>query len=148
MKFKYRLEKVLQHRQTLEDIAQREFQQVQSQLVQEQERLQEQKNLLQKAYLQRGEIQDNSENFPPETLKQIHEFTILQSKVIENQNRVIEVIAKVVEEKRLILVEKVRETKALQKLKDKKFEEFNDEIKQKEQAENDELSILRFNPET
>ena len=69
---------------------------------------------------------------------------ILKKCIIEQQKKVLE--AEIfAEEKRIIVVEAMRETKMLQKLKENDFELFAEEEKRREQSSVDEVVSYRYN---
>jgi flagellar FliJ protein len=69
---------------------------------------------------------------------------VLKQRIIE-QKKAVAKAEQIAEEKRLILVEAMKERKALQTLKDKNFEEFKEEEKRAEQRMVDEVVSFRFN---
>lgn len=144
MKFKFSLQKVLQHRKVLQDLAQRDFEEIQSESFKQKELLMDMITSLHEARNEAGQVQSRPANNVPERLKQIHEYTILQDVRILRQKAKVEEIEKLVEEKREILRQKAIDSKMIEKLKERKREQFNHEVRVEEQKEADELSLLRF----
>lgn len=143
MKFRFSLEKVLVHRRLLESLAQKDFQEAQAEALHQQRLLEQMQADLQDARRVAGD-QVQSAQTPPESLKQIHDFTVLQAIRIERQKAKVLEAENLVEAKREILRAKALETKMMERLKEKKRAEFLKEEDLREQRENDELSILRF----
>lgn len=144
MKFKFKLDKVLRHRKILEDLAQKDFQEVLAEYnkqVSFLEKMREEKN---DARRRSYEMQAQTGGQVSETLKQIHDFIVLQDIRIEKQVKVIADCEKLVEAKREILRQKAMDTKIIKRLEEKKREQFNDEQRKNEQKELDEISTMRF----
>jgi flagellar protein FliJ len=145
MKFKFPLQKVLDHRKTKENLAHKDFQLAMNDLVELEEQLQRMEEALHGSHQRAGLLQNQGGSQGP-ALSQINEFQRgqkvliqrLQVKIIEQQ--------KVVEEKRELLKQAAVETKIISKFKEKKFEEFRETQEKEEQKEMDEQSILRFKP--
>ena len=79
-------------------------------------------------------------------LMQIHEFLKGQVVYIHNQQKKISELEKLVEAKREILRQAAQEYKIIEKVREKKREEFLHEQGIRDQQEMDEQSILRFKP--
>ena len=142
-KFRFQLEKVLRHKKILEEQAKRDFSEIKAKLDQQRNFLNDLESDLKKSYNDKylvtkmgGEI--------AEYLGYFNEFNTAQKKLIDQQKRIVDGLEKIVEEKRLRLVEAAREHKTFIKLKEKKKEEFKKEINKKEQKRIDEMNILRF----
>jgi flagellar protein FliJ len=144
MKFKFKLEKVLLHRQILENVAQKDFKEVQAALDLEIEKLKSFKNDLSTAREKCFRRQSQTGGQVSEELKQIQDFIKLQDIRIERQIKVVETCEKLVEAKREILRQKAMDTKILKRLEEKKKQQFNVEQRVEEQKELDEHSNLRF----
>ncbi|MES3039295.1 MAG: flagellar export protein FliJ [Bdellovibrionota bacterium] len=143
MKFKYSLEKVLKHREILESVAQREFQEMMGELVQAQNTLDGLFHQEKKARESLLVFQENSVVELPQHGTQLDHFLKLQALRIETQKTKVEAAQKRVEEKREILRAKAIDRKILVKHKEQKHELFTAEVNRKEQLEMDELSVLR-----
>ncbi len=143
MKFQFSLEKVLRHRHLQVDLAQRDFMEAQNFLRDEIAVLDNMKQLKQDSLQQRAQLVSANQTWSP-TIEQINLYVNGQDLRIKNQNQRLLVIEKQVEEKREILRNASIEVKIIEKLKEKKFEEFKTEQQRKEQSELDELSVLRF----
>lgn len=146
MKFHFRLQKVLNHRKTLQDLAQRDFEEVQAESFRQKNILMDMINALHEARLRAGSVQSRPEKDAAERLKQIHEFTVLQDIRIKLQKTKVEEHEKLVEDKREILRLKAIDSKIIERLKERQLEAFQMELRQLEQKEMDEISILRFDP--
>ncbi len=144
MKFKFKLDKVLRHRKILEDLAQKDFQEAQAALNAQVDLLEKMKNEKAEARRRSYEMQAQTGGQVLESLKQIHDFILLQDIRIEKQVKVIAEHEKLVEAKREILRQKAMDTKIIKRLEEKKREQFNNEQRINEQKELDEMSVLRF----
>lgn len=144
MKFHFPLQKVLEHRKILEDLAQREFREAQSILIQAENDLRVLSDDLHESRLEAGRIQESGGSGAPERLKQIHGFGVLQEIRIKRQQAKVAEAVKLVEEKREILREKAIDHKIMERLKERKREEFLIERRSQEQKDTDEINVLRF----
>lgn len=143
MKFKFSLEKVLRHRQIQLDLAQRDFLEAQNFFNDEIAVLENMKQLKQDSLQQRAELVNSSQTWSS-TVEQINQFVSGQDLRIKNQNLRLLEFEKQVEALREILRKASIEVKIIEKLKEKKFEDYKKEQQRKEQNEMDELSVLRF----
>jgi len=142
--FKFPLQKVLQHRKVLEDIAQRDFQEAVAAHREELAVLARMEKERHQAFQDRFKIQTKDSKDTGPRLQQTHEYLVGQDKRIENQKAKVLVAEAKVEKMREILREKAIEYKIIEKLKEKKFRDFIAERNATEQKENDEISILRY----
>lgn len=142
-KFNFTLEKVLRHRQTLENLAQKEFQEGMAVLNSELallEGLQEKRVQAFESRFQR-EVQGGRAS---DSLTQVHDFIKGQDVRIARQRKKIVEIEKQVEELREALRQKAVDTKIMEGLKERKQEEFKLEQKKLEQKRLDDMSTSRF----
>ncbi|MFN8791818.1 MAG: flagellar export protein FliJ, partial [Bdellovibrionales bacterium] len=79
-----------------------------------------------------------------ESLKQIQDFIVLQDIRIEQENKKLAEIGKLVEAKREVLQQKARDKKILERLETRKREEFQAEEARREQKEADDNVSMRF----
>lgn len=143
MKFNFSLQKVLEHRKTLEDIAQRDFQQALVNYQTEVNNLEQLKSQRQLAFHKGYKIPTkDAKNIPPK-LQQTQEFILGQDKRIEIQKAKVQHLAEEVEKMREILRERAISFKIIEKLKEKKFRDFIQEQKIKDQKELDEVNVIR-----
>ncbi|GIL17633.1 MAG: hypothetical protein BroJett040_13840 [Oligoflexia bacterium] len=146
MKFKFSFQNVLKHRKILEDLAQRDFQEAQSRLYEEKNRLEKMKEEI---YLARerafAKTQEGGKTSP--FLSQAYDFMSGQDIRIENQQIKIQECEKIVEELREILRQKAIDYKIIEGLRDKKKEEFATEQRKLEQKKADDLNMMRFRPD-
>lgn len=143
MKFKFSYEKLLAHKQTLEEIAQKNLADAQRRLDEAKAEL----NALFKAV-------DDARARAFETERQgglsqnsgamADEFANGQKIRIARQRDVIRERNMDVEQRQEELILAARERKTLEKLKEKKIEEFKTEVKRKEQKETDDMITMRF----
>lgn len=143
MKFKFPLQKVLEHRKTKEDMVQKEFQDAVNDLNTLVKRLEEMEALAKQAHVQAYEMQMEGGTQGP-ALTQINEFIRHQKVLVIAQKNRVQQQELVVEQKRELLREAAVETKIITKFKEKKFDEFRKRIEDEDQKEMDEQSILRF----
>ncbi|MBL7556306.1 MAG: flagellar export protein FliJ [Bdellovibrionaceae bacterium] len=147
MKFNFRMQKVLEHRKVQENLAKTDFQVAQSRLNEEVEKLQNMIDQKKKARVKSFELEtgvDVPNSLRNGILEESSRFQKLQDVRIGKQREIIAEWEKEVESKREVLKTKAIEYKILEKVKDKKKQQFIDEANKKEQNENDEISILRF----
>lgn len=142
MKFKFRFDSVLRQRKILEDVAQRDFQEMNAQYLKQIEILEQMKNQVHEAHVRAFENQTRGGSQAP-ALGQIHEFLKLQDVRIERQQNKVQEFLQRVEELREILREKAIEYKMIEKLKEKKKAEFKKEKDHREQKIADDLSSMR-----
>lgn len=147
MKFNFRMQKVLEHRKVQEDLAKTDFQLALAKLNSEIEFLQSLVDQKKKARVTSFEI-EISVGVPSPLkngiLSDSSQFQGLQDVRIERQKEVVSLCEKEVESKREILKTKAIEYKIIEKVKEKKKQQFVDDANKSEQKENDEISILRF----
>jgi flagellar FliJ protein len=143
MKFKFPLQKVLEHRKTKEDLAQNEFQAALNDLNIMIRRLGEMETLVKQAHVQAYEMQIEG-GAQGAALSQINDFVHNQKIIIEEQRQRIAQQEVLVEQKRDLLRAAAVETKVIDKFKEKKFEEFKKKIDGDEQKEMDDQSVLRY----
>ena len=132
------------HRQILENLAQKDFQEVQAEL-------NNQISILETLRFEKSEARKRAFSQQSQTggqvlevLKQIHDFILLQDIRIEKQIKVIEQCEKLVEAKREILRQKAMDTKIIKKLEEKKKQQHMEEERINEQKEADDNSSMRF----
>lgn len=143
MKFKFSLQKVLEHRKIQENLAQKVFQEAVAVHLQEFEKLQKMQNQITEAHALAGSRVQQGGNTGA-ALVQIHEFLKGQKVLIQNQEFRVQEAVKLVESKREILRQAALDYKIMERMREKKFEEYKSERLATEQKENDEQSILRY----
>ncbi len=141
------MQKVLEHRKVQEDLAKTDFQESLAKLNSAVELLQRLLDLKKKARIKTYEL-ETDEHVPSPLQNGIlagnSQFQKLQDIRIENQRIVVTEIEKEVESKREFLKNRAIDYKIIEKVKEKKKQQFVDEANKAEQKENDEISILRF----
>jgi flagellar protein FliJ len=143
MRFKFPLQKVMDHRKILEGMAQKDFENAAAELNKQVGILEIFEKLLKDAYEQSFQTQHAESGQTSEQLKQLHDFILGQKVRIERQKAKIQICENIVEVKREILREKAVDYKIIERLRDKKKAEFEQEMRIKEQKELDEISVLR-----
>jgi flagellar FliJ protein len=143
VKFKFPLQKVLEHRKIKEDLVQKDFQDVLNDLNKMIQRLDEMEALMKQAHVQAYEMQMEG-GTQGAALSQINDFLRNHKVLVGDQKQRIIQQEQLVEQKRELLREAAVETKIISKFKEKKFEEFRKQVEDEDQKEMDEQSILRF----
>lgn len=143
MKFKFSMQKVLEHRKIQESLAQKDFQEAAHAYEVESVRLHKMNEQVTQAHAMAGSRVTQGGS-PGATLTQIDEFLRGQKIIIRKQEQIVEEAAKLVEAKREILRQAALDYKIMERMREKKFEEYKKERLAIEQKENDEQSILRF----
>lgn len=143
MKFKFSYEKLLAHKQTLEEIAQKN-------LAEAHRRLETAKGELNALYQAIDDVRARSFELERQgglsqnTGVATDEFVNGQKIRIAKQKDVVREKMMIVEQRQEELILAARERKTLEKLKENKFEEFKTEVKRKEQKEVDDMITMRF----
>lgn len=144
MKFKFRLQKVLEARKVLQDLAHKEFQDAMNLLTIEETALQDLENKKSTSYQRLGQLQDRGGLSVSRELQDIHSFQ--QGLIIRREKQVLKIrqAQDLVEKKREILQQVTIEYRMVERLKEKKLQEFMQDAAKEAQKESDEMSILRF----
>lgn len=135
--FKFRLQKILEHRETLENIKKGEFGKVQSRLRVEIDRLTELENA--KQAIAKEKEEKSKASITMNELQKYNNYLMDLSGKIKEQIEVIEQVKQEVEEVRLELIEATKDKKIIEKLKTRDYQEFLYEEKIKEEKENDQF---------
>lgn len=143
MKFKFSLQKVLEHRKVVEDLAQKSFQEAVTRFNEQVALLDQMINSKSAAHQSAGTLTSQGGAQGP-ALSQIHEFLKGQEIRIQRQRQYVEEAEKLVEEKREVLRQAALEYKIMEKMREKKFEDYKQDRLAREQKEMDEQNILRF----
>lgn len=146
MKFRFSLEKVRQHRKTVEDLAQRDYQQALQSLNAEKQKL---NDMHQQVFQARQQAfnQQTAGGLAGPALSQVDDFIKGQDIRIEKQKQLIKQCEGLVEKMQEILRQKAIEYKIIESLKEKKLEKFKVEKNKKEQKQADDISLMRFGRE-
>jgi flagellar FliJ protein len=144
VKFKFGLEKVLNHRKILEDLAQRDYQEVLSVLNQKKKELEKMVLRILDARVEIHQLEVQSGFDMIERVKQIQEFIKLQDIRIERQHLSVQESEKLVEARQEILRQKAMDKKILERLKVKKKTDHQTEERRLAQKETDEMVSMRF----
>lgn len=143
MKFKFPLQKVLEHRKLKENLVQKEFQDALNELMILQNKKKDMESQADEARVKAFQLQETGGTAGP-ALVQINEFLNHQKTLLLMHQEKIRAQEIIVEEKRELLQRAATETKVIAKFKEKKFEEFREKVDRDEQKEMDEQSVLRF----
>ena len=143
MRFRFRLEKLLDARRIQQEIAQKHFAEAMHALKIQEDRLQAMLDQEKDSYQQLAQALEQG-GTQTSVMQNIFVFQRGLKLSMENLKKQIEGLQSVVEEKREILREKMIEYKMIEKLKEKKFQQFLQEVKLSEQKDTDEISVLRY----
>ena len=141
------MQKVLEHRKTLEDIAKSELEDAIFKFNNEVQNLQKMIDEKKNSRFVTYHFQTDNQISSPEKkfiFSQAESFQRLQDIRIETQKEIIRNIEKEVEAKREFLKIKAIDYKIIDKFKEKKKEQFLEELKKNEQSQNEETVMLRF----
>ncbi|MFN3696889.1 MAG: flagellar export protein FliJ [Pseudobdellovibrio sp.] len=143
MKFKFPLQKVLNHRQIQLDLAQKDYLEALNFYNEEQVILENLRVEREHATLQRGLVVNQTSDWQQKII-QINEYLVLQDVRIKQQNERLTKIEKVVEARREVLKQALSEVKIMERLKENKKQDFIQEVQKTENKELDEISTIRF----
>ncbi len=145
-KFKFPLQKVMQHRKTVEDLAQRDFEEAMSEYNRQLNKLEQMEQAKKDARLHAFGDQYKAGKASP-GLIQVGDFLKGQDIRIEKQKERIKECESLVEKLREILRQRAIEYKIIEELKDRQRKEFKIEQNKKEQKRVDESNVMRFRRE-
>lgn len=140
MKFKFRLERVMSHKRTERDLAHRDF-------IEAQRNYDAGRAKLEKMYEEISEAKRYESSMvvsggaPAEALKWSAFFLEGQKYRIENQKKINRLLVAEVERKQEILIERARELKTFEKLKEKQAERFKLSQKRQDMKTVDEIVV-------
>lgn len=143
MKFKFSLEKLLQHRRHLEDMAKKDYLEVLGKLEEEKTKLKNYYEAISGSRNYAHSLEDRGGQ-QAEGLVQSHIFVKGTEIKIESQKKIIEKCQIIVEEKLEILRQASIESKMMERLKENKKEEFKKVKNKSEQKFLDEMATLRY----
>ena len=143
MKFKFPLQKVLEHRKIIEDLAQKDFLDAVSVMNREHDHLTLRNQAMRSAHERAGSLVAGG-GYQGPALTQIHEFIQGQKVRIAQQEKIVQQAEKLVESKREVLRQAAQEYKIMEKMRENKFDAYKADRLTREQLEMDEQSFLRF----
>ena len=143
MKFEFSFEKLLEHKKTLEDIARRNWAEKQGELDKGLKKLEDMFGQIDESRQRALTLGTNGGATGP-ALVQIDEFINGQKIRIERHRASLRELMAEVERLHELLVEAAKERKTLEKLKERRLEEFKKLQKKREAKEIDELVTTRF----
>ncbi len=146
MKFRFPLQKVMHHRKTLEDLAQRDLQTALSELHKQESMLGDMQSSVKAAREGAFETQASGGQASP-ALIQVDEFIKGQDIRIGWQREKIKECESLVENLREILREKAIDYKIIEGLRDRRLEDHRVEQNKREQKMTDEMNVMRFRRE-
>lgn len=142
-KFRFGLQKVMQHRKTVEDLAQRDFQEAQAELHRQNEILVGMYQAIEEAR-KVAFTKQTMGGTAISALSQVHDFVKGQDVRIERQKAKIQECESLVENLREILRKAAMDYKIIEGLRDKRKDEFKKKVSVKEQKLTDDLNLMRF----
>lgn len=143
MKFKFSLEKVLNHRKIQMDLVRKDYLEAVTFQQEEKNKLQEMIDLKTSSLAERASLVGGSGHWQFQ-VEQLNFFLEGHDLRIAQQNERLLKIEKVVESRREILKDALTEVKIMERLKEKKKADFMQEARNIEQKELDEISTIRF----
>lgn len=142
-KFAFGFEKLLHHRRQLEDIARRNWLEAQAKVDAANGKMRNLFDEIEQARFRAGTLARGGGAHGP-ALAQIDEFINGQKVRIEAQRAEIRKLLADAESMHEIVVEAAKERKILEKLRERKHEDFKSRLKKQEIKEIDELVVTRF----
>lgn len=142
-KFKFSLEKALKQRQIAADLAVKDLTEAQELLRIETDRILQMNELKEQNLARRTAMIQETSDWVNQ-VAQINSFLIGHDLRIKEQNLRLQKAENLVESRREILRQAISEVKILERLEEKQRREHMQEFLKHEQAEADELSVLRF----
>lgn len=143
MKFEFSLEKLLDHRQSLEDAAKRDYFQAQALVDAAERELKDMYKAIELARTRAAGLESQGGYHAP-ALSSIDEFIKGQTLRIERHRAKIRELTTEAERLHQILIEAAKERKTLEKLKEHQFEDYKARRKKIELKTADELVVTRF----
>jgi flagellar FliJ protein len=141
--FKFSFEKLLEYQKQQEDVARRDYNESLDKLEIEKARYQKFFKDQDMARDEQFYLKNRNDGVSVSRLNEIDNFLDGLYKKIENQRSVVINHTQIVEQKQEILHLAAKERKILEKLKDKKFQEYKKALKKAEFKEADELVVTR-----
>lgn len=142
MKFKFPFDTLMKSRKTKRDEAERDYRLALSKSDDQKSKLSNMRMQLSGARSEMQTVRETGGKMSA-ALASIEDFLVGQKVRIQNQVKLIKGLDEIVEQKRLILVEAAKELKSLEKLKEKRYNEFKVLVRKKELKTIDEVSVMR-----
>jgi flagellar FliJ protein len=146
MKFEFALESLLKHKKTLEDLARKEWAEAQGQVDEANNKLKDMFNQIDDARTRTSRI-EKAGGQKAGDLVSIDEFIVGQGLRIEKHRELIRDLMIEAERRHALLVEAAKETKTLEKLRERQFEEYRLRRKKQDAKKMDEIIVTRFGSE-
>ena len=143
MKFEFSFEKLLDHKRTLEDLARREWAEAKAKVDAAMKELEAMYALIDDSRMRAGAIGGEG-GMRAEELTQIDAFIKGQKIRIERHRAILRELLGELERRQEALVEAAKERKTLEKLKERRSEEFKLARKKRDLKRMDELVVTRF----
>ena len=142
MKFIFSLETVLRDREIKKNEAEKEYREALNKADKQRLQINKMRNDLANARRETQRVRQGGGHLAA-ALVSIEEFIVGQKIRTARQSEILKGLEDIAEQKRLVLVEVHKDFKALEKLKEKKYEEFKKEKAKKELKFLDEVSVMR-----
>jgi flagellar FliJ protein len=144
MAFNFKLDKILQHRKNLENLARKDYYEALDVFTEQKKTLENYYTSIDKARENACEVQAKGGVQSTEVLCQIHDFIKGTEIYIERQKLKVRESGKIVEDKQEFLREASIEYKMIERLKEKKKEEYHLNKKKLEEKRMNDLNTIRF----
>jgi flagellar FliJ protein len=144
MAFYFKLEKILQHRKNIENLARKDYFTALADLNDEKKKLEDYYSSIDNARENAYSVQSKGGVQASEVLCQINDFIKGTDLIIERQKFKVRESQKIVENKQELLQEASIEYKMMERLREKKKEEYRLDKKKLEEKNLNELNTLRY----
>lgn len=145
MKFRFALDKLITHRQRLEDLARRDWLAVQSKVDAVKKKIDDMYQQIDDSRKRAGHLSSSGGPQAP-ALGQIDDFIRLQKIVIEKERLVLREMLVELERVHEIFLEAAKERKTIERLREKRYEAFKLAKKKQELKQVDDMVVTRFKP--
>jgi flagellar FliJ protein len=142
MSFKFPFETLARERTSRRNEAEREYRISQSKVYEQTQVLNEQKGLYNSAVEQLHSVR-KGEGKLSSSLVALDDFISGQKVRIQNQIKMVKGLEEIAEQKRLVLVEAAKEVKVLEKLREKRYNEYKIKMRKREAKLLDEIAIMQ-----
>jgi flagellar protein FliJ len=140
--FVFKLQQVLDYRKNIEEKILNDFSEKKRELAKEELRL---KNLIEERVNLIGELREmQNKSVPVNDIARYISYVELVRKNEKNQSKIIVQVSEQLAAKRKELLEAVKKTKIMEKLKERHAEEYKDDVRAFEQKNSDEMAVLKF----
>lgn len=142
MRFRFPFETLEKERRVRRNEAEREYRLALNKVEEQQSRLNSYKKKLVDAIDQIASVRSGAGQVIS-TLRSLDEYIRGQKIRIQLQAKTVQGLAEIADQKRLVLVEAAKEVKILEKLREKRYNEFKRELRKREAKVIDEIAIMQ-----